>query len=484
MKKAFKLLFTLFIAAVLTAHVHAASASIKVTSGTSQVVVGNTFTVTVKVSSSSPLGAWEYTLNYDTSKFKLVSGENPVADPASNGSTKSKSYSYKFKAVGTGSGTIGVKSVGVIGWDKNSMSVSTSSKTVKVITQAQKEASYSKDNYLKSLSIDGLKLSPSFKKDTLEYTAEAGANTTSINIKASKNDSKASVSGAGKHNVGEGANVFKITVKAQNGSTRTYKVTVNVVDPNPIVVNMNDKEYYVVKRESSLTQPEGYEKTTVKINDMDIPAFYNETNNYTLVGLKDSEETKLYIYDSESNTYNEYFDVKLDELDLYPLEMDKEFGEDYTKSTIVIGNHTFSSLKLAYANYHILKARNLNTGKDNYYLYDEETNTAIRYNEEKKDDAIEPISKDTSKDLKDIVIILAGACSVMLFVTLFALLSRSKSKKQLKKLLNMIEEKQKQAEEKKKQKELEEVKEITEDENKDIKPKKENKKKVKKNKVN
>ena len=230
MKKIIRIIFTILVFTLLTAHIHAAS--IKVTSGTSQTVVGNTFTVTIKVSSDSPLGAWEYTLNYDTGKFKLVSGENPVADVANNGSTKSKSYTYKFKAIGTGSGSIGVKSVGVIGWDKNKQSVSTSSKTVKVITQAQLQASYSKDNYLKSLSIDGLKLTPAFKKDVMEYRAEANANTTSINIKATKNDSKSSISGAGKHNVGEGENKFNITVKAQNGSTRTYKVIVNVIDPN------------------------------------------------------------------------------------------------------------------------------------------------------------------------------------------------------------------------------------------------------------
>ena len=483
MKKVFKLLFTLFMAVVLTAHVHAASASIKVTSGTSQVVVGNTFTVTVKVSSSSPLGAWEYTLNYDTGKFKLVSGENPVADPASNGSTKSKSYTYKFKAVGTGSGTIGVKSVGVIGWDKNSMSVSTSSKTVKVITQAQLEASYSKDNYLKSLSIDGLKLSPSFNKNTLEYTAEAGANTTSINIKATANDSRSSVSGKGKHNVGEGANVFKITVKAQNGSTRTYKVTVNVVDPNPIVVNLGEKDLYVVKRESSLTAPEGYEKTTVKINDIDVPAFYNETNKYTLVGLKDTEDINLYIYNAENNTYARYYEVKLEELNLNPLTIEKDFGEKFTPSTVEINSITFNSLKLVDTDYHIIYARNIENGEDDYYLYDSVTNTAIRYREEKKQE-ITNTEPETKEDYKNLVIILTGACGILMLITLFALLSKSKTKKQLKKLLNMIEEKQKQAEEKKKQKELEEVKEITEDENKDVKPKKETKKKPKKNKAN
>jgi len=480
MKKIIKALFTIFVAFSFVIGVKAADASISISS-TGQVVVGNTFTVKIKISSSKALGSWEFTPTYDSKVFKFVSGESPVVgDYNGNKNIKSKTYTYKFKAVGTGTGKIGVKSYGAYSLDENKLSVSAGSKSVKVITQAQLEASYSKDNYLKKLSIDGLKLSPSFKKDTLEYTAEASANTTSVNIKATKNDSRSSVSGAGKHSVGEGANVFKITVKAQNGSTRTYKITVNVVDPNPIVVNVDGEELTVVKRESSLEAPEDYTKTTVKINDLDIPAFYNETNNYTLVGLKNTEETNLYIYNAEDNTYSKYYDVKLDELDLYPLTIDKDFGKDYSPSTVTIGTRTFNSLKLAYANYHILKARNLNTGKDNYYLYDEETNTAITY-KEKEEEKDTPLVVEKKNDYKDLVIILTGACAILMFVTLYALIKKSKYKKELKILLNMIKEKQEQSEKRKKERELQEVKEIVEDENKDIKPKKE--KKSKKNKA-
>ncbi|UKI58878.1 MAG: hypothetical protein L6V81_05920 [Clostridium sp.] len=45
-----------------------ASANIQVTSATNRIVVGNTFTVNVKVSSSNILGAWEWTISYDSKK--------------------------------------------------------------------------------------------------------------------------------------------------------------------------------------------------------------------------------------------------------------------------------------------------------------------------------------------------------------------------------------------------------------------------------
>ena len=75
MKKIFKLFTTLFISILIIftniTKVNAASGSITVSSSTSKVVVGNTFTVTIKISSKSAHGAWEFTPSYNTKLFKL-----------------------------------------------------------------------------------------------------------------------------------------------------------------------------------------------------------------------------------------------------------------------------------------------------------------------------------------------------------------------------------------------------------------------------
>ena len=59
-------IFTLLLLFTNIVKVNAASANIQVTSATNRVVVGNTFIVNVKVSSSNVLGAWEWTISYDT----------------------------------------------------------------------------------------------------------------------------------------------------------------------------------------------------------------------------------------------------------------------------------------------------------------------------------------------------------------------------------------------------------------------------------
>ena len=129
MKKIFKYLSLIIVSTLImisgTIFVNAASASISITSGTSRIVVGKEFKVTIKISSSGLLGSWEFTPSYDSKKLKMISGESSIAD-VGDGKIKSKSYTYKFKAIGTGSSNISVKSAGALAWDESKLSLSKS----------------------------------------------------------------------------------------------------------------------------------------------------------------------------------------------------------------------------------------------------------------------------------------------------------------------------------------------------------------------
>lgn len=424
-KKILVLTLTLLMTFININIVKAASATISVSTSTSKVVVGNTFNVTIKISSSTGLGSWEFTPSYDSSMLSKISGETPIVEVADNGNTKSKSYTYKFKALKTGNATIGVKSYGAYAWNMSKLSVSASSKSVSIITQAQLEASYSKNNNLKSLSVDGLKLSPTFNKNTTSYTVDAGSNTNSIKISASVEDSKSSVKGTGTHEVSEGENKFNITVTAQNGSTKTYTIIVNVVDPNPINVTIDDNEYTVIKRESLLECPDGYENKKIKINDQEIPAFYNELNDFTLVGLKDKDSNVvLFLYDTTNNTYSKYDEVILQELKIYPLKIDKEFDSMYEKSQTTINNVTFDSLKINNSEYSIINAKNMLTGKSEYYLYDSITNSIIRYTDENNKILTEKLDKQ-----KKLIVILGVETILIIFILICVLIGNIRKKK-------------------------------------------------------
>ena len=153
--------FKLFTSIVLTillmftasTSLKAASGSISVRSSRSSLVVGNQVTVTVTVSSSSPLGSWEYSLNYDSSKLKLISGNTHIVDYASNGNTKSASYTYTFKSISKGKSTVSISSSNAYAFDESQMSLSNGSTRISAITQEELEASYSKNNNLKKLGV-------------------------------------------------------------------------------------------------------------------------------------------------------------------------------------------------------------------------------------------------------------------------------------------------------------------------------------------
>ena len=84
----------------------------------------------------------------------------------------------------------------------------------------------SPNNKLSGITIDGYSLTPTFSKDTEKYDLVVDSSVSSVNIRATAIDSKATVSGAGTISLGSGTTIVKIVVKAENGDMRTYQVSI------------------------------------------------------------------------------------------------------------------------------------------------------------------------------------------------------------------------------------------------------------------
>jgi len=411
--------------------VFAASGSINVT-GTNSAVVGSTITVTVKLSSSTGIGSWEYLINYDSSMLKLIEGKTKVADFTSEkGGVKSKSYTLKFKALKSGNAKVSVGSYAMYAYtDESSMSVSAGSKTIKIMTQAELEATYSKNNNLKSISVDGYEITPTFKKDVLEYSVELPSNVESIKVSASVEDSKARVSGTGEISVSEGENKIELVVTAENGSTKTYTINANVIDASPIEVSVNGEKWTIIKRASLLTKPELFTETSVKIGDNDIPAFYSEITKLTLVGLKNSEGLiKLFTY--KDGKYEEYNELKLGNstLLLKPLK-EKDF---FKKTSIMINEIKYDCLKVSEkSDYALFYALNMQTGKKDYYLYDSNEQTLQRYDDELVNVLLEEL-KEEKENTKILYVIIA----VLIIFVIVIMITFSAKNKKIQKSLGM-----------------------------------------------
>ena len=84
------------------------------------------------------------------------------------------------------------------------------------------------DAFLKNITLSGgFQLDPVFDKNTTTYSVVVPNEMPSINVVASKNDAKATVTGDGLKTLNTGNNVVTITVTAENGqTTKTYTVNV------------------------------------------------------------------------------------------------------------------------------------------------------------------------------------------------------------------------------------------------------------------
>ena len=437
MKRLKFIVITLISIIVFPSLVNAASGQINVSSS-STIVVGNKVTVTVTLSSSTKIGSWQMDLNYDKNYLQLVSssaeGNGTRMVDSSAGGTTSKTYTFAFKTLKSGSTRVSVSSYLAYAYDDFSeLSLNSSSKTIRIITQAELEASYSKDNNLKSLSVDGYELDKEFNKDTTEYKVNVPTGTTSVKVNATKNDYNASVSGAGEITVTEGLNTIPIVVTAENGSEKTYTIIVNVEDQNPIEVIINGKTYTVVKNETLLTAPKTFNATTIKIKDFDIPAFENKEADILLVGLKDSNgDIELYVY--KNNEYNKFNKLNLTEYLLIPTSFPKDFKTDFKKTTININGEEVEAYKYSEkSRYVIINAKSLTDGKVSMYLYDPINKSLIEY-----DDAY---NKEVNKTLTNYTYILYG-CAATITILLISIISLSHSMSKREKNLNKFIEKQ------------------------------------------
>ena len=403
------------------------AASISVAGTTSTGTVGGNITVGVTISEASGLGSWEYSLDYDSSKLQLLSGNTHVVGYVDREGQTSQSYTYTFRVKGTGSTTISVVNTAIASWNEVVTSP-TDSTTINLISRGEVEKNYSSDNNLASLEVEGYTLSPEFNKNTTNYKVEVDSDTTSVNVKATANDSKARVSGIGDIEVGEGANTINVVVEAENGSTKTYTIVVNVKEKDPINVKVDKEDLSVVRKSDELKDlvKDYYVETTVKINDEEVPAYKIEALDLTLVALKDDKgNIKFYTYDD--GKYSLYQELSGGNLTIHLLDKGK-YPANYKKYTVTIEGVEYTVYKLnKKSKYYLVYGENVETGKKGLYLYDSVDKSIQRYYTEEVENL-----NDELKINSYIIVGLTCLIVLLLIIFLIALHTKNSSKRKTK----------------------------------------------------
>lgn len=261
MKKKLSVIITLLTLCIclMTPQMHAKAASGKTTIAVSasSLNIGQTVTVTAKALGASGESAYaNMVLTYDASILEFVSCTATYGGGGGSISVANDSFSVTLKAIAAGKASLSLSATdGVIFSTAEELeSMAGSSTSVTVNNEAaggnstnngssgnngnagngssstgngSSTAALSADNSLKVLTISPGTLSPAFKGSTTKYTAAVDNSVTSIAVSATPVNEKAMIeSVTGNTNLAVGANVVKIVVKAENGTTATYKITV------------------------------------------------------------------------------------------------------------------------------------------------------------------------------------------------------------------------------------------------------------------
>lgn len=237
----------------------------------------------------------------------------------------------------------------------------------------------STNNMLSSITVSSGTLSPAFDTNISEYTVQLASNTTSITVNAESSDSKARINGIGEKQLEVGNNEIIISVVAENGAERIYKIIAYVDETPQVYLKYKDKEIGVVRNLKGITIPEGFNQAQHPINDYSINIF-NNGNFSILYGINNQNEKSFYIIDTTKNEcISKIVPIKINNNSLYLVDLDDE-KEGFEKGVTTVNNIEIQGYKFkdGFDNYFLLSVMN-NNGEMVEYIYEANERTLQLY---------------------------------------------------------------------------------------------------------
>lgn len=357
---------------------------------------GETFTVTVTVSSAQAMYAAEFSLNYDPAVLQYNSGDASsggaglvkVASAAS-GETR-KSFSISFTAIAAGNSSLSVSAVKYA--SDTEVDIPGASTSVSVIN-----ATLSDNANLKSLRISGGTLSPQFNANTTSYTATVPFSVTQCKVYATAAESSAKVDVSGSYNIPVGVTQRVVTVTAPSGAQKAYTITITRLaedaaestdssaaestTENSNAAEIDGKSYTVVSDLTGITIPKGFNTSSAVYNGNNVASIKDENGEYEIYYMKsaDSEEPTLFTFNSDDNKFVplKYMYVG-DSLCIFA-EPEVGTPDGYYTTTASINGFTvkcFAMAEQTMSDFYIVRC--YRDGSYKYYRYDSKEGTLQR----------------------------------------------------------------------------------------------------------
>lgn len=447
-------------------------------------VIGENVTLTVNLSSNIEIFGFDVHIQYDASKLDFVSGSSNIASVnGGNGritlysdtcSSKNVTATLVFKAKEAGSHNVYLTADSSV-YDNDVVKMNLVA-SAGVIT-ATSEAPVSADNNLKDLTVyvedeNGNTTNgwywPAFNKDTTQYYLNVDGNAKKLAITANANSVTSTVS-LNNPELVVGNNNINITVKAQDGSTKTYVIAVTKAEKateretesesqteskNPDEttggdqntsnkkVTIGNKTYTITDYNNEMTLPEGYEIVDYDYKGNNIKALKGLGTGLILVAfVDDTSNVKSFVYDETADDFYKFITANVKSAQYVLVDM-PSVGENinipanYTLSSINYDNSVLVAYVSGNSKIYIVSAIDCN-GKKGLYYFDSENNTIMRYFE--NENAINTNTNTNNNNDSDelykvktqsriILIISVTIGLVMLGVILALVVSRKNSK--------------------------------------------------------
>lgn len=382
------------------------------------VIVGNNVTVNVRV--SGQVGAATIHLVFDPSYLQYVNGDlgtygkhngNTITLDKENAGSGNMSFSMTFKALKTGKTSIDCTGYDISDGttDPQSMNVNMGNSVVTI----NAKPTASGNNNLSSLSISPGTLSPGFSAGTTSYSASVSNSTTSVAVSATAADGKARVAVWGNTGLSVGNNTVTVQVTAENGSKKTYTITVNraagstggntggnapapddtpspspTATPEPqVTVTLPDDTQLAVSKElpEDVTLPQGFESSQLEVDGQTIPTAVHQDGGLVAVYLAGDEghPAGFYFYNEKTREVQAMTQVAMStgKLTLVDLPQELVVPQGYTSTLMELGGQQHTLLvpdDTEEPNHYIVYAMD-QEGKLGLYLYDVEQESFQRY---------------------------------------------------------------------------------------------------------
>lgn len=418
---------------------------ISVSAGQGSVSVGKTVAFSITVPSDSE--AWTYSVSW-SGNLTLESGD--TAPMGFEGDSRTNQLVFRANSTGTGTVSISAGSYCIAGVDYDA----SGSASVTIVAADKPDdsepapaptpsgggsstgnnpgVSLSSNSALSSLTVSAGTLTPAFDPAITEYTLSLPSQSDRLTITANPSDSRATVQGDGDISLQDGETSLSVVVTAEDGSAKTYTITVQVAQAPTLFLDYNGQRLGVVKDVSQVTPPAGFAPAEpITYSGDTLPIWTDVSGKRTLVYLMDEKTSAqgFYLFSQTTGVQSPYLPILCGSVTYIYTDIPKELSSvpGLTPATVkafgqTLNGWTYNDASLK--DFCVLYLMN-DVGSYGYYTYDSREETLQRFSGAVFTDSGETLA------VPMLYVYIAGGAALVLLILLivFASVAGSRGRK-------------------------------------------------------